>query len=268
MSGARVYPPFDRARFHRLLPCRAPLGRKVLTLQQTASTQLVLRAELSSLGAAGRGLVVLAEEQVAGRGRRAQDWWSGPPSANLAVSLAVHDAPEPPETLGMHAACALVDAARPLAAGRQLALKWPNDLLLDGAKFAGLLVETGASADAALLGVGVNLREAPPAEAADYPTTCLDPDADREAFLARWLLALGRRLRHAALVGPGQLERDCLRLLRNWAPHGVHEPRSAHRGPLVQFSVHHGLTWGEEGHRETRPLGWIDRLEPLAAPTP
>lgn len=268
MSGARVHPPFDRARFHRFLPCHAPLGRKVLTLGQTASTQLVLRSELSSIGAAGRGLVVLAEEQVAGRGRRAQDWWSGPASANLAISLAVHEAPEPPETLGMHAACALADAARPLAAGRKLALKWPNDLLLDGAKFAGLLVETGASADAALLGVGVNLRATPPEHAADYPTTCLDPDADREAFLARWLLALGRRLHHAARVGPARLERDCLQLLRSWAPYGVHEPRSAHRGPLVQFSVHHGLTWGEESHRETRPLGWIDRLEPLAAPTP
>lgn len=267
MGGARDYPPFDRARFHRLLPCRAPLGRKALILQQTASTQLVLRAELVGLGTAGRGLIVLAEEQVAGRGRRATDWWSGPTSANLAVSVAVHEAPSPPESLGMHAACALAEAAQPHTQGRRIALKWPNDLLLDSAKFAGLLVETEAHAQTALLGVGVNLRAAPPAEAADYPTTCLDPEADREAFLARWLLALGRRIEHATRQGPAQLEADCLRLLRAWAPHGVHEPRSAHRGPLVQFSVHNGLTWGEEGQFETRPLGWIDRLEPLAAPT-
>ena len=92
------------------------------------------------------------------------------------------------------------------------------------------------------------------------------PEAWREDFLARWLLALDRRLRQAALAGPGQLERDCLALLRAWAPHGVDEARSAHRGPLVQFSVHDGLTWGFEGARTTRPLGWIERLEALPAP--
>ncbi|MCH2100913.1 MAG: hypothetical protein MK209_03220 [Planctomycetes bacterium] len=267
MSGARAYSPFDSARFYRLLPYRVPLGRTVLVLNQTVSTQLALRTELDRLGAAGRGLLAVAEEQTSGRGRRAQDWWAGPPHANLAISLAVHHPPIPPETLGMHAACALADAARPHTRGHTLALKWPNDLLLDGAKFAGLPVETGANADAALLGLGVNLRVAPPIEVADYPTTRLDPHANREAFLARWLLALSRRLAQAGRVGPARLESDCLALLQNWAPHGVHEPRSAHRGPLVQFSVHDGLTWGVEGHFETRPLGWIEQLEPLAIPT-
>jgi BirA family biotin operon repressor/biotin-[acetyl-CoA-carboxylase] ligase len=260
------FPRFDLARLQRRLPASQLLGRQVAVYAQTPSTQVVLRGELGALGPSARGLLVLAEHQIAGRGRTATDWWSGPARANLAISLAVHEPPVPPESLGMHAACALAEAARPHAAGRRLALKWPNDLLLDGAKFAGLLVDAGSGREPALLGVGVNLRAAPPAEVAPYPTTCLDPAARREDFLARWLLALERRLVEARARGPARLDRDCLRLLQAWAPHGVREPRTAHAGPMVRFSVQNGLSWGVEGDLEQRPLGWIDRLEPLPAP--
>jgi BirA family biotin operon repressor/biotin-[acetyl-CoA-carboxylase] ligase len=265
MSAMRAFPPFDLERLRRMLPCGQQLGARVLVLEECNSTQELLRAEVARLGPDSAGLLVLAESQSQGRGRRARDWWTGPARANLAVSLAIHPPPRPLESLTMHGACALADAIGPEARGRRVALKWPNDLLLNGEKVAGMLAETGFEAGIALLGLGVNLRVTPPAEAAPYQTGSLHPLVDREAFLARWLISLERRLTHARLVGPARLESDCLRLLRAWAPHGVQEARSAKAGPLVQFSVQDGLTWGFEGAEITRPLGWIDRLDALPA---
>lgn len=266
MGAMRAFPPFDSERFQRMLPPGQRLGSKLMVLPTCDSTQDLLRAEVARLGPDSAGLLVLAEAQSLGRGRRTRDWWTGPPSANLAVSVVVFPPPSPLESLTMHAACALAEATAPDARGRQLALKWPNDLLLNGVKIAGMLAETGFEAGIALLGLGVNLRVTPPAEAAPYQTGSLHPMVDREAFLARWLISLERRLDHARRVGPARLEADCLRLLRAWAPHGVQEARSANAGPLVQFSVQHGLTWGNEGAEITRPLGWIDRLDALPGP--
>lgn len=266
MGAPRAFPAFDRERFRRMLPARQVLGGRLKLVESCPSTQDLIREEATRLGPAADGLLILAESQELGRGRRIRDWWSGPPRANLAISLAIQRCPSPPESLTMHAACALAEAAKPEIRGRELALKWPNDLLLQGAKVGGLLAETGLPGGISLLGVGVNLRVSPPAEAAPYPTGCLHAALDREAFLARWLIALERRLETARLCGPAQLEADCLRLLRAWAPHGVTEARSAQAGPLVQFSVQDGLTWGIEGAEITRPLGWIDRLDALPSP--
>ena len=265
MSAVRPFPPLDTERLQRMLPCGQQLGSKLLVLAECDSTQDLLRSEVARRGLDAAGLLVLSESQSQGRGRRNRDWWTGPPSANLAVSLVVHPPPSPIESLTMHAACALAEATVPEARGRRIALKWPNDLLLNGEKVAGMLAETGFEAGIALLGLGVNLRVSPPAESAPYPTTSLHPMVDREAFLARWLISLERRLTHARRIGPARLEADCLKLLRAWAPHGVQEARSAQAGPLVQFSVQDGLTWGFEGAEITRPLGWIDRLDALPA---
>ena len=112
-------------------------------------------------GAAG-GLWVTADEQTAGRGRRGRAWTMG--AGNLAASLMLVD-PSPREfaaTVSFVAAVAVhqavVDVAGPAAAER-LTLKWPNDLLLDRTKVAGILVEGEALASGAfavVIGIGVN----------------------------------------------------------------------------------------------------------------
>jgi BirA family transcriptional regulator, biotin operon repressor / biotin---[acetyl-CoA-carboxylase] ligase len=112
-------------------------------------------------GAAG-GLWVTTDEQTEGRGRRGRAWTNG--AGNLAASLILVD-PAPralAPTVSFVAAVALhqavVDLAGPAAAER-LALKWPNDLLLDRAKVAGILIEgegLASGAFAVVIGIGVN----------------------------------------------------------------------------------------------------------------
>jgi BirA family biotin operon repressor/biotin-[acetyl-CoA-carboxylase] ligase len=120
-------------------------------------------------------LWITAERQSAGRGRRGRKWISVP--GNLHASLLLTD-PGPAEhwpQLSFVAALAVHDAVVELAPEirPRMGLKWPNDLLLSGAKFAGILIEGegGEEAGAVAIGIGVNCT-AHPAEAA-YPATDL-----------------------------------------------------------------------------------------------
>lgn len=151
---------------------------------QIAGAQLVVydsvgstNAEALRLARAGESgpLWVLGHEQTAGRGRRGRSWSS--PRGNLYASLLLTDAcrPERAPHLSFVAAIALHDAlAHLLPSGPTFQVKWPNDLVFEGAKVAGILVE-GESAPgrrfATVIGIGVNCMNHP----ADtpYPATNL-----------------------------------------------------------------------------------------------
>jgi BirA family biotin operon repressor/biotin-[acetyl-CoA-carboxylase] ligase len=119
-------------------------------------------------------LWVTAERQNAGRGRRGRTWIS--PPGNLYATLLL-TAPGPPEhwpQLSFVAALAVRDAVVEVAADLEplLAIKWPNDLLLAGAKFAGILIEgEGGETPALVIGVGVNCANHP--VDVEYPATDL-----------------------------------------------------------------------------------------------
>jgi BirA family biotin operon repressor/biotin-[acetyl-CoA-carboxylase] ligase len=116
-------------------------------------------------------LWITAAQQTAGRGRRGNGWISEP--GNLYASLLLSDPAPPPHTaeLSLVAALAVHDAVMAVAPslGVRLAVKWPNDLLVGGAKFAGILIE--AEGSAAVIGIGVNCVQHPVATA--YPATDL-----------------------------------------------------------------------------------------------
>lgn len=103
------------------------------------------------------GLWLRAERQTGGKGRQGRAWAS--PEGNLYISTLVRVRPgEPsPATLALVAAVALEDAARVF--GLKPLLKWPNDLLVDGAKLSGILLERAD--DAVVIGFGVNLAHHP-----------------------------------------------------------------------------------------------------------
>ncbi|OHC63560.1 MAG: biotin--[acetyl-CoA-carboxylase] ligase [Rhodocyclales bacterium GWA2_65_19] len=137
-------------------------------LPRCDSTNAVLLSRAES--GAPSGTVVIAEEQAAGRGRRGRTWFSSP-GDSLTFSLLWRFAPGTAPAglslaVGVAVAAALekVGAGSPCVPGTPLrgqvtALKWPNDVLKDGRKLGGILVELvpGAS-HAAVIGVGINLR--------------------------------------------------------------------------------------------------------------
>jgi BirA family biotin operon repressor/biotin-[acetyl-CoA-carboxylase] ligase len=110
---------------------------------------------------------ILAREQTAGRGRRGRAWAS--PQGAFSASLLLRPPTAPEAALrSFTAALALLDAAATFVPAARLSLKWPNDVLLDGRKLAGILLESQATPDAAValvIGVGVNLDLPPDASA-------------------------------------------------------------------------------------------------------
>lgn len=149
-----------------------PLIFRVETVEEIGSTNDALKLRASD--GAEEGLVLRAEKQSAGRGRRGRSWTSEP--GNLYVSFLLRPAKAPAEaaTLGFVAAIAIGNLLRALM-NVPVTLKWPNDVLVDGAKISGILLESGGVAggkvDWLVLGIGINLRHHP--EAALYPTTDL-----------------------------------------------------------------------------------------------
>jgi BirA family biotin operon repressor/biotin-[acetyl-CoA-carboxylase] ligase len=137
-------------------------------------------AKRRALAGAPHGLVIWATEQTQGRGRRDRQWFSPPGNLYFSVVLRPEVAVARAAELSFVAAVSLAEAIAPvLLPGTDLALKWPNDLLIDGAKAAGILVEAqteagGEEADKVpwvVLGIGVNLATAP--VDMPYPVTSL-----------------------------------------------------------------------------------------------
>jgi BirA family biotin operon repressor/biotin-[acetyl-CoA-carboxylase] ligase len=133
----------------------------VRLLERTGSTNADLLEWLRQ-GRASPGQVVLAERQGRGRGRLDRTW-SSPPGASVLLSAAV-GLPDPAAgpvwtQLPLVAGLAVVGAAADL--GVAVRLKWPNDALIDGRKWAGLLIETtqAAGRPVAVIGIGANVRQ-------------------------------------------------------------------------------------------------------------
>jgi len=141
------------------------LGQRLHWSEELPSTNDRAR-QLAEDGAV-HGEVVIAESQTAGRGRRGRTW-SSPAGRNLYMSVILRPQlpPQRAPELTLVASLATCDACR--QAGVDAGIKWPNDVLVDDLKVAGILTELSAEADAihwVVLGIGVNLNSTP----ADFP---------------------------------------------------------------------------------------------------
>lgn len=132
-------------------------GVDVRVLERCASTNSALLAARLR-----RPVLLAADEQTAGRGRRGRRWHSAPGCGVLfSLGLPMRRTARDLGGLSIVAGVATVRALRALGAA-DAALKWPNDLLARGAKLGGILVETRAqgAGSAAVIGIGVNYRNA------------------------------------------------------------------------------------------------------------
>ncbi len=139
-------------------------------VEETGSTNADLMERLKALprkaGALARPIVRVAYLQTAGRGRRGRSWFAQPGDALLfSIGCVLPRGLEGLAGLSLALGTALVDGLRslPVSAPGQIALKWPNDVLLEGDKLVGILIETAwstADASAVVIGVGTNVRGA------------------------------------------------------------------------------------------------------------
>jgi BirA family biotin operon repressor/biotin-[acetyl-CoA-carboxylase] ligase len=197
-STAAACAPLQIARIEAGL-VGARLGAKVHYFFETDSTNKVAR-RLAESGAPHGG-VVIAEQQTHGRGRLGRTWVS-PPFLNLYFSMVLRPAliPAHAPQITLMAAVALADA---IAAFIPIppSIKWPNDILVDGKKLAGILTESSCTAQCiefVILGIGVNLNFpylAMPPEIRARASSLLElrgSAVDRESFIGRLIQDLDR----------------------------------------------------------------------------
>jgi BirA family biotin operon repressor/biotin-[acetyl-CoA-carboxylase] ligase len=161
---------------------------------ETGSTNAELLARLAAGERLPEGDWLVTDRQNGGRGRQGRSWLDAP--GNFMGSTVAHVSPQDPPaaTLSFVAALAVYETvlAR-LGNPRNLQLKWPNDVLLGGGKFCGLLLEREGSS--VVVGIGVNLASAPAVERANSLADH-GPVPDRDGFAAdlaaRFDLELGR----------------------------------------------------------------------------
>ncbi len=167
---------------------RGRFGREYAYVESTPSTQLLLEPE------AAEGAVAVAGEQTAGRGRLGRPWFA-PAGTSLLCSIQLRPEVSPerlPELTGVAAhACAEALAA---VAGLEPELKFPNDLLVDGRKVAGILAEAREGRVVLGVGVNVNVPESDLPTEVDRPATSLLAETGREHDRAELLVELLERL--------------------------------------------------------------------------
>jgi BirA family biotin operon repressor/biotin-[acetyl-CoA-carboxylase] ligase len=193
-------------------------------------------AQAAADGARELPLLIVADQQTAGRGRGSNRWWTGP--GGLAMSLLVNreqlSAPTRSRApmVALAAAVAVAESVAPLLAGHQVGLAWPNDVLVGRRKLAGILIE--ALADGRhIVGIGINTNNS----AADAP-----PELRRQAATLRDLT--GRPHDHTGLL-IGLLGR----LERNFAGLACDGPRIAARADAL--CLQHGRALRAEQGRRT-----------------
>jgi BirA family transcriptional regulator, biotin operon repressor / biotin---[acetyl-CoA-carboxylase] ligase len=174
----------------KLARAAVDLGYRLEAVDEIGSTNDLALARARAGECLGN-LWVVARRQTLGRGRQGRLWVSLP--GNLHASLMLIDPCSPAKApeLGFMTGLALYEAASSLTELRypRLALKWPNDLLIDGAKCAGILLEGHRLANGALvviIGVGANVAVSPP----DAPNPVANMRAHAPRATAQHLLAL------------------------------------------------------------------------------
>lgn len=179
-------------------------GLEVRVVQSCASTNALLLAEKSA-----QPLLLAAEEQTAGRGQRGRSWRSAPGAgATFSILRRMRCAPRNLAGLSLAVGVAAARALHSLGA-RDIALKWPNDLLVGNSKLGGVLIETRLQAAQilAVVGIGINCR----------------PVRDLGSRLRRNLVALDDLVQPAvsrnALIGA--VAREVLAALENFEHAGL-----------------------------------------------
>jgi BirA family biotin operon repressor/biotin-[acetyl-CoA-carboxylase] ligase len=166
------------------------IGRKILVYNHTSSTNDVA-AEYAK-NKENDGLAIFAEEQTAGRGRAGAKWYSGRGDSIL-CSIFLTGCKCNPELLSLACPVAVAEAIGKIA-DSQAKIKWPNDIILNGKKVAGIMVESKTVEDCAvyIIGIGINCHQKKNFFPGELQTTATSIDIEGHSMCDR--ISLAKRL--------------------------------------------------------------------------
>ena len=215
---------------------RRPGARLDVRWYSSLPSKMDAAAALANDGAA-HGVVVVADEQTQGRGRRGTTWAS-PAAAGLYFSFVARPQTRQALSLITLAAGVAVRDGISAATGLTADLKWPNDVMIGKRKLAGILAEglaVGTPDQAVVIGIGVNARTAAYPPDVRARATSIEGEVgrpvDRGELLSAILIALWD-----SLAGLAQSPGDILRAWRAASPNAI--------GTRVEWEMRHGVTAG------------------------
>jgi BirA family biotin operon repressor/biotin-[acetyl-CoA-carboxylase] ligase len=202
------------------------IGRKILVYDSTSSTNDI-GAEYAR-NRANDGLVIFAEEQTAGRGRSGNKWHSGR-SDSILCSVVLTENRLSAELLSLCCAVAVAEAIGKPAKSR-VRIKWPNDIVLNGKKVAGILVEskTANGDSACIVGVGINCHQPKGSFAAELQPIATSIDIESHSIVDR--IALAKRLLISIDHWLEAAEENSEKVIERWRELSIH---LGHRVTLV-----------------------------------
>ncbi len=174
------------------------LGKKTLFLPQCHSTNEELTKRSGESADPPEGTVVYTDHQDSGRGQRGNKWIAAP-GKNVLMSVLLRPkflAPEDQYYLNLISGLAIVDTIREKIVGKDVWLKWPNDVYIDGRKIAGILIESsfrGDKSGSSVIGIGLNVNQL---DFDKITATSIklqtgdESDLDREEIMERLLIHL------------------------------------------------------------------------------
>lgn len=169
------------------------IGSIIQIVDETGSTNAELAVRVRD-GEASEGQWFVARRQTAGKGRQGREWFDGAGNFMGSTPVALRESDPPPATLSFVAALAVYDAvSEAVNQSNRPQLKWPNDVLLDGGKLSGILLELVK--DHVVVGIGINLARAPQLD--DRKTVAVSdfaPAPDLEWFADRLARLFAQRL--------------------------------------------------------------------------
>ncbi|MFM6953454.1 MAG: biotin--[acetyl-CoA-carboxylase] ligase [Sphingobacteriaceae bacterium] len=172
----------------------------MVKLSSVASTNNYLKDLVSNSGPLAEGTVIMAEHQFAGRGQM-QNVWESEAGKNLSISILLRPtflAIEQQFELNKAVSLALLDVLKPLL-GPKVSIKWPNDILVEGKKIAGILIENSLQGNRwkqAVVGIGLNVNQtqfSPNLTRATSMKTLLHRNFELNTLLADLCVALEKR---------------------------------------------------------------------------
>jgi BirA family biotin operon repressor/biotin-[acetyl-CoA-carboxylase] ligase len=159
------------------------IGRKILVYSRTSSTNDI--AAEYARNKRNDGLAVFAEEQTAGRGRAGSRWHSRR-SDSILCSILLTDCELNGELLSLTSAVAVAETI-----GKSAKIKWPNDIILNGKKAAGILLESkkDRTSNIYILGIGINCHQTPDCFPPELQQVATSIDIENQTVCDRILLA-------------------------------------------------------------------------------
>jgi BirA family biotin operon repressor/biotin-[acetyl-CoA-carboxylase] ligase len=183
------------------------IGRKILVYSSTSSTNDVAAEYAKSKK--NEGLAVFAEQQTDGRGRTGAKWLSRYGDSIL-CSVVLTDCKYGAELLSLACAVAVADAV-----GKPAKIKWPNDILLNGRKVAGILLESKTSGGNYVVGIGINCHQKKTSFPPELQQTATSIDIETKTICDR--VSLAKRLLISMEHCLETAEKNSKKIIEQWS---------------------------------------------------